>query len=280
MSTLPARERTVYELEILATEVTFEVRVNDQPVLRIPAGRVQTAFDVNPYVQTGDNTLSLTVRPRSRGKDFSEHASCKVDLRRRSDPESDAVVTMGTLVFSGYGTNAVTGFAQSTPAAGGGPIQVERFGARGTMGFVLDSAFDPWAWTTADKLDPTEALRAEVLEEYRKIHALLVARDTAGLLSRCALQAADYQRAYYLSSLEEAQALLGIGQLLGDPSVSVEPFPDSILNLELHGDGRLVELVDAEGKSPLRLSSSDAPQMVGRFNCVLCRWGGAFQIAR
>ncbi len=280
MSTELARERTVYELEILATEVAFEVRVGDQPVLRMPAGKVQTTFDVNPHVQTGDNTVSLTVRPRSRGKDFSPHAFCKVDLRRRPDPESTSVVTMGTLVFSGYGTNAVTGFAQSTPAPGGGPIEVERFGARATMGFALADAFDPWAWTAAEKLDPTEALRAEVMAEYKKIHALLAARDTAALAARCALQAADYQRAYYLSSIEEAQALLGIAQILSDPSVSVDPFPDSILTLEIHGGGRLVELVDADGRSPLRLSSSDAPQMVGRFNCVLCRTGGGFQIAR
>ncbi|MEZ4297649.1 MAG: hypothetical protein R3B70_22000 [Polyangiaceae bacterium] len=280
MSADLSREMTVYELEIFATEVAFEVRVNDQPVLRMPAGKVQTAFDVNPYVEPGENKLSLTVRPRSRGRDFSEHASCKVELRKRPHPDSQSALTLGTLLFSGYGTGAVTGFAQSTPAAGGGPVLVERFGARATMGFVLGDAFGPWSWANADKLSPTEALRAEVLAEYQVIHGLLSRRETSALSSRCALQAADYQRAYYQSTLAEAEQLLGIAQLMNDPSVQVEPFPDSILTLELHGGGRLVELVDADGKSPLRLSSTEAPQMVGRFNCVLCKMDGGYQVVR
>lgn len=274
------REMPVYELEILATEVAFEVRVNDQPVLRMPVGRVQTTFDVNPHVETGQNSLSLTVRPRTRGRDFSEHAACKVALRRRPHPESDVIEAIGTLVFSGYGTQAVTGFAQSTPAAGGGPVDVERFGARATLGFVLPSAFEPWGWTTTQALLPTEALRAEVLEEYKLIHGLLARHDGAALMAKCALQAADYQRAYYLPTLDDAHRLLGIAQLLSDPSVEVEPFPDSILTLELHGSRRLVELVDADAKSPLRLRSSDEPKMVGRFNAVLCKTGEGWQIAR
>ena len=75
MSDSLARETPVFELEVIATDVAFEIRVNDLPVLRMPAGRIQTVFDVNPNVQEGENTLSLTVKPRTRGRDFSENAS-------------------------------------------------------------------------------------------------------------------------------------------------------------------------------------------------------------
>ncbi len=144
MSDSLARETPVFELEVIATDVAFEIRVNDLPVLRMPAGRIQTVFDVNPNVQEGENTLSLTVKPRTRGRDFSENASCKVELRRRPSPESEAAEAIGTLVFSGYGTGAVTGFAESTGAKGGGPVLVERFGARATLGFVAAVPFGPW----------------------------------------------------------------------------------------------------------------------------------------
>ena len=109
MSESLARETPVFELEVIATDIAFEIRVNDLPVLRMPAGRIQTVFDVNPSVVDGDNTLSLTVKPRTRGRDFSENATCKVELRRRPSPDSEASETIGTLVFSGYGTSAVTG---------------------------------------------------------------------------------------------------------------------------------------------------------------------------
>lgn len=280
MSDSLARETPVFELEVIATDVAFEIRVNDLPVLRMPAGRIQTVFDVNPNVQEGENTLSLTVKPRTRGRDFSENASCKVELRRRPSPESEAAEAIGTLVFSGYGTGAVTGFAESTGAKGGGPVHVERFGARATLGFVAAVPFGPWGWAACAKLAPTEQLRAELTAEMHRIHGFLARKDGAALSRLCALQAADYQQAYYLPSLEEAHSLLGIGQLLSDPSIEIEPFPDSILTVEILGGGRLVQLVDDEGKSPLLLRSTDAPEMVGRFTCVLCRTDQGFQIAR
>lgn len=277
---MTTNETPVYELEVVAMDVAFEARVNDLPVLRLPAGRVQSAFDVNPYVEPGDNTLSLLVRPRVRGRDFSENASVKLELRRKASPDTEAFEPIGTLVFSGYGTGAVTGFAQSIAARGGGPVQVERLGAKGTLPFTAEPPFGPWAWAGADKLAATEQLRAEVLAEYKLLHSLLARRDAATLSARCALQAEDYRQAYYLGSLEEAHRLLGVAQLVGDPTIEVEPFPESILTLELLGGGRLVHLVDDEGKSPLRLRSTEVPEMGGRFSAVLCRAGGGWQIAR
>lgn len=280
MSQSLALSTPVFELEVVATDVAFEIRVNDIPALRMPVGRVQTTFDVNPLVEDGPNTLSLTVKPRVRGKDFSEHASVRAELRVRPTPDSDMFDRIGTLIFSGYGVDAITGFADSTPARGGGPIDVERFGARATLGFQAAAPFAAWSWSTAERLSPTEQLRAELLAEMHRIHGHLARRDIAALSRLCALQAADYQRAYFLSSLEEAHRMLGIAQILSDPTLEVAPFPDSILTVELLGGGRLVQLVDAEGKSPLMLTSTESPQMVGRFTTLLCKTDQGFQIAR
>jgi hypothetical protein len=183
-------------------------------------------------------------------------------------------------VFSGYGTQAITGFAESTPASGGGPVEVERLGAKGTLGFVVERAFGPWGWHAAEELSPTEALRSGLLAEYRRVHELLARKDLAALSARCALQAADYQRAYSLPDLDQAHRLLGIAQITGDPTVEVKPFPDSVLTLEILGRGRLAHLVDDEGKSPLELRSTEVPELSGRFNCVFCRTASGFQIAR
>jgi hypothetical protein len=264
----------VFELEVVAQDVTFEVRVNDVPVLRMPAGSLQTAFDVNPYVLDGDNSLSLTVRPEAPARDFSELSRCSLTVRRKTSPEAETGVTLATLAFTGYGPHPLTGFGLDAP------VQVERFGARGSVPFVTRTPFGPWAWASAAKLVPSERLRAEVLGEMRKAHALMAARDGAKLAAWCALQAQDFQRAYGLASLAEATRMLGVARFVGDPTISAEPFPDTILTLELLGGGRLVQLVDDDGKSPLMLRSIEAPAMVGRFNCVFCKTAAGWQIAR
>jgi len=270
----------VFELEVSAMDVTFEARVNDLPVLRMPAGSMHTIFDVNPYVQEGENALSLIVRPRAPGRDFSEHAACSLTVRRRPSPGAEEAQPLGTLAFTGFGAQPVTGFEESAPAAGDPPVEVERFGTKGTLSFLTDAPFGPWAWSSADKLAPSEQLRSEVLAQVRKVHALLAGRDGPKLAAWCALQAEDFQKAYGLSSLDHAHRLLGIAQLVADLSISVEPFPESILTLEILGGGRLVHLVDDEGKSPLTLRSKAVPKMLGRFNCVFCKTAAGWQIAR
>ena len=50
--------------------------------------------------------------------------------------------------------------------------------------------------------------------------------------------------------------------------------------VELLGGGRLIQLVDENGDSPLRLRVRSVPKMVGRFVCVFCRTAGGLRIAR
>lgn len=271
-------EIPVYEVDISASDIAFEVRVNDIPVLRLPAGRLRTAFDVNTCVSDGDNTVSLLLRPR--GRDFSPHAECSVQVRRRARPSAEEAEDLGTITFAAAAAGPGTGFEGSSPVEGCGPVQVERWGVRGSMRFVAEGAFGPWSFAAADPLEPTEALRAEVLDAYRSIHALLAARNGRKLTEQCAFQVADLQRAYGLPTEEHARRMLGVAQLLADPKISIDPFPAGLLSLEILAGGKLVHLLDAEGKSPVTLRSKDVPDAVGRFTCALCRAGGAWQIAR
>lgn len=271
-------EIPVYEIEVSASDIAFEVRVNDIPVLRLPASRVRTIFDVNTCIVEGDNTVSLLLRPK--GRDFSAAAECSVNVRRRARPGAEEAEDLGTITFSTEAMPAVTGFEPSSPVEGCGPVQVARWGVRGTMRFVAEGAFGPWSFASAQVLTPTEALRAEVVDAYRSIHALLAARSAAKLTAWCALQLADLQRAYGLPGPEQARRMLGVAQLLADPSISVDPFPGSLLTLEVLADGRLVHLLDADGKSPITLRSKDMPAMLGRFTCALCKTAEGWQIAR
>jgi hypothetical protein len=52
------------------------------------------------------------------------------------------------------------------------------------------------------------------------------------------------------------------------------------LDLEILAGGRLAQLVDEEGKSPLRLSVQSASALSGRFNAVFARAAAELAIAR
>lgn len=273
-------ERPVFEIALESAGIACEVRVNDVPVLRLPGGRVSTQFDVNPHVITGKNTLSLVVRPEQGEGDFGATAACSAELRRRRAADAEEAEVVAALVFDGVAGDVAAGFDRSPGHATEAPPVVSRMGTRATQSFDLVTPFPPWFWLSALKIEKTEAVRAEVLAEYRRIWRLLQARDVGALVQACALQARDYQEAYYLPTTTAANELLGVAQVIGDPDVEVEEFPEAALNLEILGGGRLAQLVDDEGRSPLRLRVRSASNLAARFNAVLCRAAGGWAIAR
>lgn len=265
-----------YQLAVTAHDVRCEIRLNDVPVLRLPGGHVETAFDVNPYVLAGANLLSLRVSEAEDKASYSPASAVSVRLGVRDAVEAPRESTreLAALRFAAPGDDP-----DAFEASPNDP-EVTIRGFEGSTTVDLDVPFGPWFWLASPELEPTEALRAEVMAMYRRMHAMLDARDATALQQGCARQAEDWQMAYGLPDLDAAQRMLGIAETLADPDVAVEPFPDAALTMELLGDRRLVQLVDDEGHSPLRLRMRSSDDMIGRFNVVLCRAGGGWVIAR
>jgi hypothetical protein len=273
MTTL-ASERRVYEITTTIADVVGEIRVNDVPVLRVPTGRVETAFDVNPYVVTGTNTLSLILRPPAIRGVFSAAANAEVKLSEKRAPDEAEGTPVVALAWK---TPEVfpTGFDDAA-----GPVDARHAGLSASRTFTLKTPFAPWFWTRAAQLEATEAVRVDVLAKYYEIWDQLKKRDVNALVRACGEQARDYQDAYYLPNRSAAERFLGIAKTLSDPDVIVEDFPESLLTMEILGGGKLVQLVDAEGKSPLRLRVKSLKNVVGRFNVVLCLAESKWVIAR
>jgi hypothetical protein len=269
----------IYELAVESGGVVCEIRVNDVPVLKIPGGRLETSFDVNPYVVTGMNLLTMIVRPAGGKGEFDSRARCVISLGIRKTPKQEQPDPVTSLTFEPT-AQAPTGFENSAGFAQGQAPFLRTLGKTATQPFQLDTPFRPWGWTFTSPIPATEAIRAEVLAQYRLIHGLLQAKDIAALTQLCEEQARDWQIAYGLPDLEAGRKALGIAKTLGDPDVEVEDFPPDVLTMELLGDKKLVQLVDAEGKSPLRLRLKSAKQVLGRFNVVLCRDGNKWVMAR
>ncbi len=269
----------IYELSVESGGIVCELRVNDVPVLRIPGGRLETTFDVNPYVVTGMNILTLHARPAGGKGEFDPQSRCVVSLGVKRTPKQQEAEPITSLVFEPP-AQAPTGFEGSAGYSTGQAPFIRRLGIAAMQPFQLNTPFRPWFWTLTSPIAATEAIRAEVLSEYRRLHALLQARDVDTLQRLCEEQARDWQIAYDLPDLDAGKRALGIARTLGDPDVEVEDFPSDMLTMELLGDNKLVQLVDAEGKSPLRLRLKSAKQVLGRFNVVLCRDGAKWVTAR
>ena len=269
MSTVP-----FYCVEVVAHDVASELRINDVPVLRLPGGgHVETSFDVNPYMQAGSNSISLRVAAPDPGG-FGERSAYSVDLVRKDDPRAEASDKLASLRFA-IPAGAATGFETSP-----GEVEVRPGVMVATARFDHDAPFGPWQWAAGEELEATEAVRAQVVAIYQQIHKLMVDRDLPNLLRACEGQARDWQVAYGLPDHASAQRMLGVEQTLADPAVIVEDFPPGVLTMELLGGGRLVQVLDLEGKSPLRLTMASDSGMVGRFNVVLYRQGSIWMVAR
>jgi hypothetical protein len=273
-------EQPVFELAVQSTELRLELRVNDIPVLRLPGGHTRAVFDVNPQVVNGENALTMIVRPLNPGEEFRRHAAAAVSFQRRPSVADARAERLATLVFEGPGANAATGFEKSPGYATVVPPVLEPMGLRATQKFEVAAPFSPWSFMTAPPITVTEDVRAELFAAVRRVHALMKARDLAGLSRECEHQARDWQQAYYLTSEAEAIRMLGLPQIFTDPDVSVEDLPDGHFEVQLLGGGRLIQLVDENGDSPLRLHVRDNPKVVGRFICVFCRTAGGLRIAR
>lgn len=275
----PGPSRPVFDVALEAQDLDCEIRVNDIPVLRAKVGRVLTAFDVNPCVMSGDNTLTLAVRPPRDGE-YSAGAMAKVALRRRASPDHEEADLLAGLAFSGASANASNGFEESPGYATEEPPQVRFRGVSATQKVSFETPFTPWSWVTSPPIRVNEETRAELFAAYQRVWRLMRARDIDALVKECAYQAADYKVAYYLSSDDEANRLLGVAQTFADPDVEIDDLDDTDLEVEKIAGGRLVQLVDKEGKSPLRLRVRDNDRLTGRFVCVFARTAGGFRIAR
>jgi hypothetical protein len=226
------------------------------------------------------NALSLIARPPRRGEEWSPHATCTVSFQRRPAVKDENAEKLATLVFEGPGASVATGFEKSPGYATGIPPVLEPFGIRATQRFELETPFTPWSWLSAPPIVVTESVRSELFAAYQRVHRMMRARDVAGLAAECLHQAEDWKQAYYLPDLESAIRLLGLPQTFGDQDVEVADFPDTHLEAELLGNGRLIQLVDRNGDAPLLLHVRGVKNMTGRFVAIFCRTSSGLRMAR
>lgn len=262
-------QHRLFHTAIETTNLSCQVRVNDIPVATLASGSVTTELAVNPLVFSGDNTLDVIVRPAAGTTSLAADSGCEVKLVARPR-EKDAPETLAHIVFSALG-----GFDSSPGTTSDPRLRVSEFpdgsGFWARQPATVATPFGRWSWLDAPQLQADEATRQALYAELQQVWQLLSARDVVGLTQYCAAQAQDLRVAYDLPTALDGQRALGFQAMMMDPQVRVAPLPAiEEVRPELLADGRLAQLLDADGKSPVRLSVDNMPQMQGRFVCLFC----------
>ncbi len=256
-------EPLLYQLDMDVGGCRFDVRWNDVPVLRRAEPRTVTVdLPLNPWVVTGENVLSVEVRPPADdAAGYHRTARCEALVFARPLRDRTAArVPLGGVVFRGRDAAAGTGFESSPGAPDEPPVRVEGArggGTRGSRILRLDTPFPPWRWRNARSIQASPVVRTELERAYARLWEALARKDVAAVRRILAPKAVELATAYHAGGEEEGHELLRVLEVMDDADYELQPLAFDGMALDVFGDGRLARIVDPEENGPLRLVHRD-----------------------
>ncbi len=246
----------------------FALRFNDLPVATFDASTstIDTEVPLNPSLVAGPNTFTVTVLPGARDDGAPVPLShpgsrlvAEVTVRTLGAPAGTRKRLGGISREAGVFT-ALEADVDAPVAGPAGAVAVvtdtdDAKVARQVL--QLQSPFPAWLWTRAEPLRLDDATTADVIAEYRRLWAILSARDEAGLRALLLENAREVQTAFGLASLDDAWSMLTFEDLVRRPTISVLPMPTEGLRVELLAEGRVARLLAPDGRSAIRLHDSE-----------------------
>lgn len=125
--------------------------------------------------------------------------------------------------------------------------------------FTTDIPYGNWIWQDADTIDEENFDRHSLNEYLKTLHACLKEKDFSRLEPLLKTKATELAEAYYLDINERFrdQQSFFTEELFGNPAWDMQPIDFDTLFYRFHAENRLVEVINKEGKSPIRSTSLD-----------------------
>jgi hypothetical protein len=267
-----------YTLQIGVCFCRCDIRINDIPLLVEDAsgGRIDVELPLNPNIYTGDNTLSFRLFPETSDDNGptvdldNPNVYCSVEIVRR--PYAQEIFDRTVIASIVYRGGAVDNLVESSVEAPGisaiqhGSTPNERAFARVVS---LTTPLPEWRWVRAPVIEAGAESIRDVLQETRRLWAMLRDRDVPGLRTMLATNAREIQAAYFQPSLEDAWRMLGIEEMFRNPEAKLGAMSDN-LKLEIFANGRIARLTDSFGDSPLWFHEGDSG-LNAYINAMFCR---------
>ncbi len=254
-----------FTLMIHSSACRYDVRMNGIPADRLNDGVcVDVDVPINPFVLSGANMFSATIRPADiRDTRFDPAARLEVSLCVR-ELKADYLTRkpIESFVLRAIDMIEGTGAEASPDFDGPNPPRVNRIDdlqVEVSRSTELQTPFPRWLWQDAEIL--TEDDRFDLLDAYNELHAALKAGDTGKVRELTDTKAAEMAKAYF-GDVEEGHQLIDYLGNLANPDFILQDYDLGELDIELLAEGRLARLVDLEGHGPIFFRFTGEPIMV------------------
>ncbi|MGH9900493.1 MAG: hypothetical protein ACRD68_01500, partial [Pyrinomonadaceae bacterium] len=265
-----------FTAQVSVADCVCEIRMNDVPVLEIKGGETMSVeVPLNQCVQSGINTLSF-ILSLAGGDNFSEIAWCEAIIYSRltGSPREERV-QIGGMIFSGEDRlGGKTGLEQSPDYADNTPTisQVSERVIQARRLVRLETPFPRWVWLSSEIIADTPQTRAALIFAYRQFWEQLNLKNVGEVRRLTAAKARELAAAYYITEAD-AHDRIEFQQHMADPDLTLHPFSEDGLRLEVFGNKRLARLVDANGDSPVIFVMTDR-SLAFYMNMVYCNTAG------
>lgn len=234
-------QRPYYTVQVTASGCAYDVRLNDGPLFEIPEGYPGTIeLPANPWLRTGDNELSLLLRPMPGASTFDRDTDCEAVVYVREAGQDRSQRTEVTRLRYAFGTGGPVPLPGSAE-----PLRVNK-------PFPLQLPLPRWRWLSGVPIRNAGAARRQLASELEAWHGLLRAGNVEALLATQALRDEELAAAYYQPlDARRAETRRELEGLVGGADGRLVDFSAKDLTLRVFSRGRLARLDDPEGESPI-----------------------------
>ncbi|MDH5650237.1 MAG: hypothetical protein OEZ39_00045 [Gammaproteobacteria bacterium] len=268
---IPAFEKPWYTLELTATGVGIDARLNDIYVDQDAyGGHSTTEFEVGTSIIDGLNEIKIIIYPFFNGDDqtldYHKESEVKATLYvREKDNRDGKKYVVGHIHINpnqplekiAAGSAVIPGVPEPVVDVTSKPLKFpgrdynkQIVVTRKTL--PVKSPYPRWAWQDGQVIEYTKENFKAILMEYKKIYDAYAQRDMNTLYTIHAARARENAIAYYLGdNIEAGHKFMSTGQILKDSGARLDSFEYEGTKLDIYANGRMARIVDLEQYHPV-----------------------------
>ncbi|KMQ52247.1 hypothetical protein CHISP_0928 [Chitinispirillum alkaliphilum] len=217
-------------------------------------------LSVNQWAINGENTVRVVISQDTSQTNDPAGQSFEMEILMYREPELKET-TVGKIEWTGEDDTVF-------------PVIVEK-------NITFDIPYGDWIWQDADILNEENLDRESLTTFIETIHTMLSQKDYTGLSSVLSVKTRELARAYGFSIEErlEDQSSFFNDELFSDPLWNMQPLNPNEFKITYHAQGRLIEITDQNGNTPLESVSLESG-IVFSLNLFLCQKSGQWILCR
>ena len=250
-----------YQLLVNYEELQLDVRVNDMPVLLNTHGQGFGVYVINNLLTGADNTLTVTAKPPHGAAHAPAGASLHVNVTAAPGQGGG---NKGRVLYN-YEWKLKDIHAPL-------PSLREHFQAQPPS--------EPLSWQAAAKVQLTDADKASINAQIKRLYHAMETKDVAGTAALLASEAHDQAVGFGMPLADlEADQRQGYQEDFSQPDWRLSPINYGALEYGLYGDGRVV-LVHTGGGRKVFTSTPDKEGSSVAFDPYLSQINGQWVIIK